>query len=315
MLENPMDVLAQFPVRKSRKQRQAFRDAVQAYAEGAGYDVTVEKGGLGSRNVVIGNPDTAKYLITAHYDTCAHLPFPNLITPCNIVTFLLYQFAVVGLFLIVAVVSGVAVGLLVDSAEMASFAALVVYWLAFILMMAGPANKHNANDNTSGVVTVLEIAGALPENLRDPVCFILFDLEEAGLIGSAAYRKAHKVATQNQIVLNLDCVGDGNEILMFPNKKLKNDAAIMDSLDKICLSRGNKSVSLHKKGFSIYPSDQKNFPLGLGIAAFRRAKGVGLYCSRIHTNRDTILEAENVTILRDALTALITDGVQKESRC
>lgn len=315
MLENPMDVLAQFPVRKSKKQKQAFRDAVQAYAEGAGYDVTVEKGSLGSRNVVIGNPDTAKYLITAHYDTCAHLPFPNLITPCNIVTFLLYQFAVVGLFLIVAVVAGVAAGLLIDSVEMASFAALAVYWLAFILMLVGPANQHNANDNTSGVVTVLEIAGALPENLRDQVCFVLFDLEEAGLIGSASYRKAHKAATENQIVLNLDCVGDGDEILMFPNKKVKKDASLMKKLELACVQRDSKSVSLYKKGFSVYPSDQKNFPLGLGIAAFRRAKGVGLYCGRIHTNRDTILEAENVTILRDALTALIADGAQKESRC
>ena len=83
----------------------------------------------------------------------------------------------------------------------------------------------------------------------------------------------------------------------------------MSSLDKISGSFGSKSIALHKKGFSIYPSDQKNFPLGVGIAAFRRHKLLGLYCSRIHTWRDTILEQTNVNILRAALITLITNDI------
>ena len=59
-----------------------------------------------------------------------------------------------------------------------------------------------------------------------------------------------------------------------------------------------------EKGFAIYPSDQKHFPYGVGIAAFRRKKGIGLYVDRIHTWRDTILEEENVDYLRDALLKL-----------
>ena len=46
MLTTPMDVLKQFPVRKSKNQKQAFRDAVQSYAQRQGYPVTVEKGSL-----------------------------------------------------------------------------------------------------------------------------------------------------------------------------------------------------------------------------------------------------------------------------
>jgi hypothetical protein len=48
----------------------------------------VEKASFGGRNIVIGNPDTAKVLYTAHYDTCARLPFPNFITPKNIFIYL-----------------------------------------------------------------------------------------------------------------------------------------------------------------------------------------------------------------------------------
>ena len=41
MIENPMDVLNAFPVRKNKKQKQSFRDAVQSYGEGLGYAVNV----------------------------------------------------------------------------------------------------------------------------------------------------------------------------------------------------------------------------------------------------------------------------------
>ena len=74
---------------------------------------------------------------------------------------------------------------------------------------------------------------------------------------------------------------------------------------------GCKDLSLRDKGFSVYPSDQKNFPLGVGICALRKGK-LGLYMSRIHTRRDTVLEETNVYILRAALTSLITCAENKK---
>ena len=306
MIENPMDVLKQFPIRKNKKQKQTFRDAVESYATGLGYEVKIEKGSMGVHNIVIGNPETAKYLVTAHYDTPAVLPVPNLITPCNLFTFILYQIFVVGLFIIAAIIPGVFIGVLLDNPELASSVAVLIYWVLLFLMLLGPANKNNANDNTSGVVTVLESARSMPEELRSKVCFVLFDLEEAGLIGSASYAKAHKEQIKDQIILNCDCVGDGDELMMFPTKKVKKDEAIMASLREICGSNDGKSLVLREKGFAYYPSDQKNFPKGIGIAAFRRSKWAGLYCDKIHTKKDTILEEENVSFLRDRIIGLVS---------
>lgn len=305
MLNEPMDILKAFPIRKSRKQKEAFRSDVQSYVTELGYTVNLEKGSFGARNIVIGDPEKAKYVVTAHYDTPAGMLLPNLITPCNPVTFILYQLSLVGLFIIAAVAVGALGGLIANSPEVASMVAVIVYWALLLMMMFGPANKNNANDNTSGVVTLLETARTLPELHRDKVCFVLFDLEEAGLIGSAAYRKAHKKATENQVILNLDCVGDGNEILFFPSKKLKKDPEKMAWLRHVGGWFNDKNISVHEKGFSYYPSDQKNFPLGVGIAAFRRNKHVGLYCARIHTKKDTVLEKTNVNLLRAALSTLI----------
>lgn len=304
MLAMPMDVLARFPVRKSKNQKQAFRDAVQAYASNLGYQVAEEKGSFGCRNLVIGDPESAKYLVTAHYDTCARMPIPNLIMPCSFLLFLGYQILVSLVLLLPPLIPALLAGVLLDSNDTVFYVWYVFFWVNFILLLFGPANKHNANDNTSGVITLLEIARTLPENQRNKVCFVLFDLEEAGLIGSASYRKAHKNASNQQVILNLDCVGDGDAIMMFPTKKLKKDRKKHTALYKSCGYFGNKSLTVHEKGFSVYPSDQANFPYGVGICALRRKKNI-LYMSRIHTPKDTILEETNVNILRAALTTYI----------
>ena len=302
-----MDILSAFPVRKSKQQKQEFRDAAQSYLKQLGYSPTVEKGSFGCRNMVIGDPETAQYLITAHYDTCARLPIPNLITPCNFWAFLGYQLVVMLLMLLVPAIPGALAGLLAGSFDVGYYVWFLCVWAVIALVMIGPANKHNANDNTSGVVTLLEIARSLPESQRGKVCFVLFDLEEAGLIGSAAYRKAHKKASDSQLVLNLDCVGDGDYIRFFPTKKLKKDRKKLTSLYKACGYLGKKDVLVHEKGFSATPSDQANFPYGVGICALRK-KGKTLYLSRIHTPKDTILEETNVNILRAALITFITCG-------
>lgn len=311
MIGKPMDVLQSFPVRKTKKQKQAFRDAVQSYLKTIGYDSVIEKGSLGAKNIVIGNPETAKYLITAHYDTPARLPFPNLITPCNFLPFLGYQAVITVLIFLAALVPGLILVQFGLPAQLASRLWLLSLYAILALMLIGPANRNNANDNTSGVVTVLETAKSMPESYRDQVCFILFDLEEAGLLGSSAYRKAHKKQSDKQIILNLDCVGDGNEIVLFPTKQLKNDSAKMQLLRGICGKWGEKSIAIREKGFAYYPSDQKHFPFGVGIAAFRRSGWAGLYCSRIHTVKDTVLEETNVNILRAAIVSLITCGAVK----
>jgi Zn-dependent M28 family amino/carboxypeptidase len=161
------------------------------------------------------------------------------------------------------------------------------------------------------VVTVLETASKLPPELRSQVCFVLFDLEEAGLVGSGGFWKKHKKTAKEQTVLNCDCCGDGNQIMFFPMKKLKKDEKRMENLRALTVNEGEMTLSVREKGFSYYPSDQKHFPYGVGIAAFRRSSWAGLYLGRIHTKKDTILEETNVNILRAAIISLITCSAVK----
>lgn len=308
MIERPTDVLTAFPVRKSKAQKQSFREAIQAYVSGMGYESHVEKGSLGVNNLVIGDPENARFLITAHYDTCAGMMVPNLITPCNFFLFLGYQILVTLLILLPGGILGAAVGWFSRVAGLWTF--ICFAYLGIFLLMFGPANPSNVNDNSSGVITLLEIAGSLPKNQRKKVCFVLFDLEEAGLLGSAAYRKKHKQAANRQIVLNLDCVGEGEEILFFPTGKLKKDKEKLALLRPCCGRFGDRRVTIREKGFSIYPSDQANFPYGVGICALRRGK-LGLYLSRIHTSKDTVLENTNVNILRAGICTVVSQAPEE----
>ena len=311
MFVEPMDILSVHPIRKNKKQKQSFRNDVLLYVESLGYDTKVEQGSCGAKNIVLGDPEKAKYLVTAHYDTPASIGIPNFLTPCNAFAFIVFQIFIVAVFILIAVAVALVTNLITDNRELAFDLMMLAYWLTLILILFGPANRNNANDNTSGVVTVLEMAKSMPENLRHQVCFVLFDLEEAGLIGSSSYRKAHKKATETQIILNLDCVGDGNEIVFFPTKKLRKDGKKLEWLYGAIGRYGDKTIDVREKGFPMYPSDQMNFPYGVGIAALNRKKGIGLYLDKIHTKKDTNLDITNVNILRACLTTLVTQQNQE----
>lgn len=313
MLNEPVDILSLHPIRKTKEQKQAFRDDVIGYVKELGYHAHVEDGQLGAKNLIIGNPDSAQYLLTAHYDTPGTIGIPNKYAPCNA----FHTGLVFGRNILIGMLFGFGVGALFG--EGYSFAGIVFTCLFVLILLALrfqllPANKSNVNDNSSGVITVLEIARTLPQAHRGKVCFVLFDLEEWGLVGSSSYRKAHKQATEHQVVLNLDCVGDGDHIIFFPTKKVKQDRAFMNRVHRLGGWFGKKNILLHQKGFSMFPSAQRNFPLGFGIAAFRKSGKIGYYCDKIHTSKDTVLDITNVNLLRAALTTLICEETGKEQK-
>ena len=216
-------ILPEFEVRKTRAQKTAFIEMLRG-VYGDRLSVEEDKGGLKSRNIVIGDPERAKIVYTAHYDTCARMPFPNFITPCNFLVYLLYQLLITVILLIPPF--GLAALTAHLSSGLPEFAGLMLTELALFvplvaetwLIMAGPQNPHTANDNTSGVVTVLTLCDRLTEQGNTDCAFILFDHEEMGLLGSAAYAKKHPDVKKNTMIVNLDCVSDGDNILIVYSK-------------------------------------------------------------------------------------------------
>ena len=303
MTETTKEILDKYQVRKTKKQKTAFAQYVMQIAERHEYDFRIENGAFGTRNIVIGNPDTAKVLYTAHYDTCAQLPFPNFITPKNFLIYLLYQFFLVGVFFAFAFVIVSLSGLLLSFLNInkdiycaiISILPQIVCLVLLCLLVGGPANKNTANDNTSGVTTVLNIVEELPQDQKSHVAFVLFDLEEAGLFGSLSFASKHKAIKKNTLVINFDCVSDGETVLFAVKRTTEKYAKL---LEKAFASTPDVAVDITKNAF--YPSDNASFKGGIGVAALKKSKLFGtLYMDRIHTNKDVIYREENIRFLTD----------------
>lgn len=309
MTEASKTILEKFQIRKSGKQKEAFRAWLCDQLTHAGHSPRVEEKTnlVKCRNVVVGDPEKAEVLLTAHYDTCAVLPIPNFITPRNLFWFLLYQLIFFVFFFALGTAVEVAVILLFDPPRWVAVA-VMEFTLFFCIwwVLAGKANKHTVNDNTSGVLTLVETALTLPPEDRDKVCFVFFDNEEKGLFGSGAFAATHKAAKKGTLVLNFDCVSDGDYIQFFPNKAVKKDGDTMSRLEAAFPSRGEKQVTV-VKGFGLYPSDQRAFRRGVGVCALKKSRIFGYYMNRIHTPRDTVLMEENIELLRDGALALVRE--------
>ena len=302
MTQTTQTVLEQYQIRKSKKQKRAFAAYVRQIAEQNGYAYREEKGAFGAINLIVGDDQSAKVLYTAHYDTCARLPFPNFITPKCFVIYLLYQILLTAAMLLPAaliltflpellVLVGIPSGTAIIISGLAAYAALIAMLL---LLLCGPANKVTANDNTSGVTVLLDALQEMPKELQGEVAFIFFDLEEAGLFGSAGYASKHKKLLTNRPLLNFDCVSDGNHLLFALRRgahpyaqQLTEAFPVTDVHDREVAERG-----------VFYPSDQANFKCGVGVAALKKSRRLGiLYMNRIHTKRDTVYQSENISYL------------------
>lgn len=295
MNEISREILDKYQVRKTSSQKTAFI----AFMKEKYPRLHVEEGGFPRcRNLVVGDPARAKMVFCAHYDTCTVMPFPNLITPKNILFYLLYSILVCLPFLALGGVATVLMSFLTDSYAILYWTFLVVYFAAFFgMMLLGPSNKHTVNDNTSGVITLCELLEKLPESVREQICFVFFDHEESGLWGSKQFFNTHKAAMKNTPVINFDCVSDGDHILLVQSKPFLKKYG--EALKAAFADEDGLTVHFEKSSTTLYPSDQGNFPVSLGVAAMKRG-WMGLYLDRIHTPRDTVMKEENIRYLVDA---------------
>ena len=319
-------ILAHYQVRKSNPEKTAFIQYIKNRLSEAGYnpesDITIEEKGKGifkSRNIVVGNPATAKILLCAHYDTCAVLPFPNFMAPTNPVLFILSQLVIT--ILIFAITIGFTfvftlVCALITGYVMEAYWVFLISLYAFLFyIMFGYRNKHTANDNTSGVITITRILEALSPEQRSEVCVIYFDNEEKGLFGSDFFHTKHKREVKDKLLINFDCVGDGKEIVFISKKKARKDedySRLLSVLNEVAKEYDVEFLNRKMKPM-MFGSDQMHFEKGVGVCAVRKSP-VGRYVARIHTPFDTRCREENIEYLVCTIKKYIGEVTNEESQ-
>ena len=285
-------ILDNYQIRRTQKQKAAFIEMLREHYP----QLTIQEGRLiKCRNIVIGDPEKADVILTAHYDTCSAMPLPNFITPKKPLLTILYS--------LILVVPLFAIMLLVNRLlnQWSS-----IFWLNYILSIGvyfgllamfvlGPANKHTANDNTSGVITLCELMDRLPDELRNKAAFVFFDHEETGLIGSYVFHKRYNDIMKEKLLINFDCVSDGDHLLLAASKTANKTYG--EKFAEAFVGNETKSVMIDRLEKVYYPSDHSGFPMALAVAALKKNKVIGYYMDRIHTFRDTVFDEGNIDLL------------------
>lgn len=298
------EIFDNHPTRFTKKEKAALRGTLRSELNRMGYaDGEISEVEASGTNFVVGDPRTAEYVFTAHYDTPGRtgwMLFPAKYvgqTGANLLM-ILEMLAIVFLVpwlmdFVVAQFEGSGNDLAFWSVELGLLAVLVVMILSMIIK-----NKNNRNDNTSGVLSLLSLAEqvAADEELRSKCCFVFFDNEEWGLLGSggfASWGKKQGINWKNVKLINFDCVGNGDVLTLAATKK----TAVAESVAKACDEAGLKPV--RKRSRVIFLSDHANFPNSVMVSYTMRSTIGLLYLPLIHTGKDTVCSIDQINGLTE----------------
>ena len=245
-----------FPVRRSREEKDAFVQAVTAFAEGLGNKTAVEEGGwLKSRNLVIGDPERAQMLFCAHYDTPARRLLPEISFPGRPVLSLVLEI-LKALFLMLP---AFAVYLLFWS--FLGSRAVPVFFLTYLALLAlqvlGPAEKRNPGLDAA-VQTLLEVMETLPDEARSRAAFVLFDHGELNRAGARQFAKNHSQAAWTRLMVQFERMEAGSQLVLLTGRPAQKAAGFHGLVSALNRIPGYKVSTFTTLPFSA-PSDATGF--------------------------------------------------------
>lgn len=307
--QKAQEIFENHPTRFTKKEKAALRSTLRAELVKMGYaDEAITEINASGTSLLVGDPH-AEYMFTAHYDTPGR-------TGWMLHSSWLWGQIGANIFLIVImlllafcmpIASNVFYKeLSADAAFWSGELAIVVMLLVMVLSMV-IKNKNNRNDNTSGVLSLLAMAQkvAADEEMKKKCCFVFFDNEEWGLLGSAGFAKHCKkngVDLSNTKVINFDCVGNGDILTFASTKKTE----IIDSLARAFDKAGQKPVK--KRSAMIFLSDHANFNNSVMVSYTKKSLMGLLYLPLIHTSKDIPCDIDQINRLTDDIFEFAKDG-------
>ena len=290
-------LLTIYPVRKTAAQKAECRKWLLRELKRAGWRAQEETYGRanGSVNVVAGDPDRAALFLCTHYDTAARMLAPDFVSPTNVAAHVAYHLVVALALVVAAFLAALAVSFPLGKPELMLPLFLILAVAALTASAYGPANKNNANGNSSGVLALLAIAKEMAYDKR--VCLVFLDNNERNLLGAAAFKKRHIERAGENLFIHLDCVGDGENLLLLPSKHSRWDAALLEAIQEAFPEEDGMHPRLRDKGLHYYPSDNRKFRFHVAVCACRYLAGLGYYIPHLRTKKDTVLEERNIAYI------------------
>ncbi|MGD9604843.1 MAG: M28 family peptidase [Bacilli bacterium] len=283
MLKDLYVELTLFQERMHSKSKSRFRDYLQTKAQELNLNYQISPKSWLSKNVLIGNLETAEYVFTAHYDTPPRMP-----------NFLVKNIIFYNILILLVVIGFILLSIFFSLHPLIPLI-LIILFMGYNFGFPAISNKYNFNDNTSGVLTVLNLMHRL-QNAK--TAFVFFDNEEKGLFGSiglARYLHKKKLDFRMRKFINFDCVGRGNVFSLdhFNRPQLANQ--IKATFDKLQIKNYECEV---RKGRALELSDHLAFSKNthVGIFALKRVKNK-LVIDNIHSHKDREIDLNNILVL------------------
>lgn len=287
-------IVSKYGTRFFPKQKKRFRKFIKEEMDKLGWNSEMIKG-----NIIVGDIEQVEYIFTAHYDTPGKIPgyarfsyklFGN--------TSIVFSNLLIILIIILYSTFMVVLGKMFGLDDIIKLIANIPY-IVLILGIFIP-NKNNYNDNSSGILTLMNIAHEISDHNinKNKVAFVFFNNEEWGLLGSTAmkkYWKKNKTPLKGKKIINFDCVGNGDTILITHGR---NDKLAKEMQERFKLSTIH---DVERFKYNIIPlSDDFKFRKkgAIGIVFCNKSKlGKGYYIPDIHCSKDIKLNLENIELL------------------
>jgi len=287
-------IFSNYETRMWKKEKAVFLDHSQSAFKQLGYDeMTILEQrnlfGVKSRNLLVGSAD-ADILITAHYDTPGHTGLMMLFSP-------ILGSALGSMLFLVLILLPDHISAIPNWVSLVTFVISLYITITFFIK-----NKHNHNDNTSGVIGVYAMAELIAndQELRRRCAFVLFDHEEIlpGLLGSRAFAKWRKMTypdKEDGVVINLDCIGVGNILTVMTKKNHPGWHQIADFM-------AQSGYDTRKvKGSLFGTSDHAVFKNGVSLLFQKRSLLGPLYIPNVHTRRDKVCNLDEIGRLTETV--------------
>ena len=300
-------ILREYPVRRRPEEKEKFRLWLMGTLRELGYQPELQSRqsalqfGGNVLNVVAGDPERAKLILVAHYDTAIRSLLPPLYMPTRPLTAFLYLALTPALVLIGSFVLSFALTFPINAPYLTLPLFLLLLVTALLYLRFGPSERRNLNDNTSGVAALLETAATLTPRYRGEVAFAFLDGGFGGLSGAKGFRARYPSAKEKTII-NLCSVAEGSELLVLPNKNSRWDGALLDAILDSFENGEHTTVFLKTDGLTYFPSDNRAFRYACSICACETVRGFGrLVCPL----KATDIDEEKTQILKNGLCKLI----------
>lgn len=299
-------VQREFPVRRKPTEKEKFRLWLVGTLRELGYQPKLQHRETALRiggdvtNVVVGDPEKAKLLLVAHYDTGVRTLLPPLYMPTRPLTAFLYLALTPVLVLAGSFVLSFALTFPFNAPYLTLPLFLILMVTALLYLRFGPSETRNLNDNTSGVAALLETAAALTPGCRDKVAFAFLDGGFGGLSGAKGFRARYPSAKE-KTVINVNCVAEGGELLILPNKYSRWDGEVLDAILDSFENGEHTTTFLKTDGLIYYPSDNRAFRHSFAICACETLRGFGRI---VRPAKAADVDPEKIQLLKSGLCKL-----------